>query len=78
MSGGSIGITTAHELIHRNTKPMRGLGVFLLVLCCYGHFRTRAYLWSNHLNVAYLKKIPMAAARRGEKFLFLFYSLCHQ
>ena len=33
MSGGSIGITTAHELIHRQNKFMRGIGVFLLVLC---------------------------------------------
>ena len=32
MSGGSIGITTAHELIHRKNKFMRGIGVFLLVL----------------------------------------------
>ena len=31
MSGGSIGITTAHELIHRQNKFMRGIGVFLLV-----------------------------------------------
>ena len=33
MSGGSIGITTAHELIHRQNKYMRGIGVLLLVLC---------------------------------------------
>ena len=39
MSGGSIGITTAHELIHRQSKIMRGIGVLLLVVCCYGHFR---------------------------------------
>ena len=39
MSGGSIGITTAHELIHRNNKKMRGIGVMLLIICLYGHFR---------------------------------------
>ena len=39
MSGGSIGITTAHELIHRQSKFMRLLGVTLLILCLYGHFR---------------------------------------
>ena len=38
LSGGSIGITTAHELIHRQNKYMRGIGVLLLVLCCYGSF----------------------------------------
>ena len=32
MSGGSIGITTAHELIHRQSKFMRFLGVTLLIL----------------------------------------------
>ena len=31
MSGGSIGITTAHELIHRQNKYMRGIGVVLLI-----------------------------------------------
>ena len=51
MSGGSIGITTAHELIHRKNKFMRGTGVFLLVLCCYGHFRIE-HIYGHHLNVA--------------------------
>ena len=69
MSGGSIGITTAHELIHRKNKFMRGIGVFLLVLCCYGHFRIE-HIYGHHLNVA-TKEDP-ATARRGENFYFYF------
>ena len=51
MSGGSIGITTAHELIHRQNKYMRGIGVLLLVLCCYGHFRIE-HVYGHHKHVA--------------------------
>ena len=69
MSGGSIGITTAHELIHRQNKYMRGIGVFLLVLCCYGHFRIE-HVYGHHKNVA-TKEDP-ATARRGENFYFYF------
>ena len=69
MSGGSIGITTAHELIHRQNKYMRGIGVFLLVLCCYGHFRIE-HVYGHHKHVA-TKEDP-ATARRGENFYFYF------
>ena len=69
MSGGSIGITTAHELIHRQNKYMRSIGVFLLVLCCYGHFRIE-HVYGHHKNVA-TKEDP-ATARRGENFYFYF------
>ena len=69
MSGGSIGITTAHELIHRQNKYMRGIGVFLLILCCYGHFRIE-HVYGHHKHVA-TKEDP-ATARRGENFYFYF------
>ena len=69
MSGGSIGITTAHELIHRQNKYMRGIGVLLLVLCCYGHFRIE-HVYGHHKNVA-TKEDP-ATARKGENFYFYF------
>ena len=69
MSGGSIGITTAHELIHRQNKYMRGIGVLLLVLCCYGHFRIE-HVYGHHKHVA-TKEDP-ATARRGENFYFYF------
>ncbi len=70
MSGGSIGITTAHELIHRQNKYMRGIGILLLVLCCYGHFRIE-HVYGHHKHVA-TKEDP-ATARRGENFYFYFF-----
>ena len=69
MSGGSIGITTAHELIHRQNIIMRGIGVLLLVVCCYGHFRIE-HVYGHHRNVA-TKEDP-ATARKGENFYFYF------
>ena len=69
MSGGSIGITTAHELIHRQSKFMRSLGVILLLLCLYGHFRIE-HVYGHHKNVA-TKEDP-ATARKGENFYFYF------
>ena len=59
LSGGSIGITTAHELIHRQNKYMRGIGVFLLVLCCYGHFRIE-HVYGHNKHVA-TKEDPATA-----------------
>ena len=69
MSGGSIGITTAHELIHRQSKFMRSLGIILLILCLYGHFRIE-HVYGHHRNVA-TKEDP-ATARKGENFYFYF------
>ena len=69
MSGGSIGITTAHELIHRQNKYMRGIGILLLIVCCYGHFRIE-HIYGHHRNVA-TKEDP-ATARRGKNFYFYF------
>jgi alkane 1-monooxygenase len=48
---------------------MRGIGVFLLVLCCYGHFRIE-HVYGHHKHVA-TKEDP-ATARRGENFYFYF------
>ena len=69
MSGGSIGITTAHELIHRSNKVMRGFGIIILVLCLYGHFRIE-HIYGHHKNFA--TKIDPATARKGENFYFFF------
>ena len=63
MSGGSIGITTAHELIHRQSYFMRSLGVILLILCLYGHFRIE-HVYGHHKDVC-LKK-DSATAQRGQ------------
>ena len=51
MSGGSIGITTAHELIHRSSKKMRAVGISLLILCLYGHFRIE-HIYGHHKHFA--------------------------
>tara|TARA_Y100000590_G_C15593684_1_gene967123 strand:+ start:175 stop:1179 length:1005 start_codon:yes stop_codon:yes gene_type:complete len=67
MSGGSIGLTTAHELIHRSNKIMRGFGVTLLVLCLYGHFRIE-HIYGHHKYFA--TNIDPATARKGENFYF--------
>ena len=67
MSGGSVGFTTAHELIHRTNKAMRGIGIILLVLCLYGHFRIE-HIYGHHKNVA-TKEDP-ATARENENFYY--------
>ena len=65
VSGGAVGITSAHELIHRRSKFMRGLGVSLLASCLYSHFRIE-HIYGHHLHVA-TKKAP-ATARKGESY----------
>tara|TARA_B100000700_G_C15005999_1_gene838556 strand:+ start:196 stop:1206 length:1011 start_codon:yes stop_codon:yes gene_type:complete len=70
MSGGSIGITTAHELIHRNNKKMRSIGVMLLIICLYGHFRIE-HIYGHHKYFA-TKQDP-ATARKGENFYFFLF-----
>ncbi len=67
MSGGSIGFTTAHELIHRSNKKMRSIGIILLMLCMYGHFRIE-HIYGHHKNFA-TKEDP-ATARKGENFYY--------
>tara|TARA_Y100001970_G_scaffold201932_1_gene245780 strand:+ start:4673 stop:5686 length:1014 start_codon:yes stop_codon:yes gene_type:complete len=69
MSGGSIGITSAHELIHRNNKKMRALGVIILILCFYGHFRIE-HIYGHHKHFA--TKNDPATARKNENFYFYF------
>tara|TARA_B100001769_G_C21868155_1_gene469863 strand:- start:82 stop:741 length:660 start_codon:yes stop_codon:yes gene_type:complete len=48
---------------------MRSLGVILLILCLYGHFRIE-HVYGHHKNVA-TKEDP-ATARKGENFYFYF------
>ena len=67
MSGGSIGITTAHELIHRSNKKMRCMGIILLTLCLYGHFRIE-HIYGHHKYFA-TREDP-ATARKDENFYF--------
>jgi alkane 1-monooxygenase len=61
--GGALGITTAHELIHRNSPLMRGLGGVVLSSVCYGVFKVE-HVRGHHLRVATLD--DPVSARRGE------------
>ncbi len=72
MSGGSIGITTAHELIHRSNIKMRGIGITLLILCLYGHFRIE-HIYGHHKYFA--TQNDPATARKGENF-YIFLVRC--
>ena len=65
ITGGAVGITTAHEFIHRKSKFLRGLGIFLLSVCFYSHFRIE-HIYGHHMHVATLN--DPATARKGENF----------
>lgn len=68
MTGG-LGITIAHELIHRTEAPLRALGGVLLSSVCYGHFLVE-HVHGHHTWVA-TPRDP-SSARRGES-AFRFY-----
>lgn len=70
---GALGITIAHELIHRKKRWERAIGVGLLVMVNYAHFRVE-HVFGHHKNVA-TPKDP-ASARKGEfLYSFLFRSI---
>lgn len=66
MTGG-IGITVAHELVHRRESGSFWSGVFLLSSVLYGHFAVEHVL-GHHSHVG-TRKDP-ATARRGESVWF--------
>jgi alkane 1-monooxygenase len=63
ISGGALGITAAHELIHRRAFWQRACGSALLALVGYAHFRVE-HVYGHHLRVA-TREDP-ASARLGE------------
>ena len=63
--GGAIGITYAHELVHRSSRFERALGDVLLALVSYPHFATE-HVHGHHRHVA-TPQDP-ATARLGESF----------
>ena len=65
MYSGAIGMTAAHELIHRTSPRWRALGIGILVLVQYGHFRIE-HIYGHHIHVA-TEKDP-ATARKGEGY----------
>ena len=69
ITGGAVGITTAHEFIHRKSKFLRGLGVMLLSVCFYSHFRIE-HIYGHHMHVATFN--DPASARKGENFYAFF------
>lgn len=66
---GTLGITIAHELIHRPQKSQRWMGLLLLLEACYMHFYIE-HLKGHHQKVA--TPTDSASARLGES-LYQFY-----
>lgn len=62
-TGGVIGITAAHELVHRSNRLERLLGRLLLVMVCYYHWATE-HVAGHHRRVA--TPDDPATARLGE------------
>lgn len=60
---GAIGITLAHEFVHRRNALERGLGISLLMMVNYAHFRIE-HVYGHHKNVG-TPRDP-ATSRRGE------------
>jgi alkane 1-monooxygenase len=48
---GVLGITAAHELIHRSARWERGVGAALLALVCYGTFKIE-HIRGHHVTVS--------------------------
>ena len=69
MYSGAIGMTAAHELIHRLNPSWRALGIGILLLVQYGHFRIE-HIYGHHIHVA-TERDP-ATARKGEGFYRFF------
>lgn len=59
----AFGITVAHELVHRKSRALRAIGVGLLSLVNYAHFRVE-HVFGHHRTVA-TPEDP-ASARRNE------------
>jgi alkane 1-monooxygenase len=48
---GGLGITVAHELVHRSNAQERGAGIFLLMMVNYAHFRVE-HVFGHHRHVS--------------------------
>lgn len=64
-TGGAIGITFAHELVHRSGRAERAMGDVLLALVSYPHFAIE-HVHGHHRHVA--TPADPATARLGEGF----------
>ena len=71
--GGAIGITFAHELIHKPTALERNVGGVLLSLVAYGGFKVE-HIFGHHVDVATPR--DTSTARLGQSaYAFLLRSL---
>ncbi|MBI5790478.1 MAG: alkane 1-monooxygenase [Rhodocyclales bacterium] len=71
--GGAIGITYAHELIHKPTALERNAGGLLLALVAYGGFKVE-HVYGHHVDVATPR--DTSTARLGQSaYAFLLRSL---
>lgn len=66
---GAIGVTFAHELIHRTERFMRGLAEVILVTVSFGHFAV-AHVYGHHRNVG--TPLDPATAKRGQSLYAFF------
>jgi len=62
---GGMGISCAHELIHRTNEFEVGLGKAILITVCYGHFYIE-HIWGHHKRVS-TNEDP-GSARYGESY----------
>ncbi|HEY0975096.1 MAG TPA: alkane 1-monooxygenase [Solimonas sp.] len=62
---GTAGITAAHELIHRRSRRERGLGLALLAMVSYLHFRIE-HVYGHHRHVGTAH--DPASAKAGDTF----------
>ena len=69
ISNGGVGITVAHELVHRSNKAEQWLGRALLLTTCYTHFAIE-HVYGHHKHVA--TPDDPATAKEGEHF-YLFW-----
>ncbi|MCH2299361.1 MAG: fatty acid desaturase, partial [SAR324 cluster bacterium] len=60
--GSSVGITSAHELIHRRSRWLQNAGGLILSSMCYGSFKIE-HVRSHHQNVA--TPLDESSARKG-------------
>lgn len=76
LSNGGIGITIAHELVHRTSKLETSMGRLLLLSVLYMHFAIE-HVRGHHAQVATAE--DPASARKGQSFYsFLFPSIVGQ
>ncbi len=78
-SGSMIGVSVAHELMHRKGGYEQKLSMLVMLLCGYPQFHIQ-HLYCHHRNVGTIK--DSATARLGEGFYdffqrSIFEGLCH-